>query len=123
MDRGGEVILQRLGLPYRVLALATGDLGFWSAMTYDLEVWAPGVRRWLEVSSVSTTTDYQARRANLRYRPRPGEKPQFVHTLNGSALALPRLLVALLETGQEEDGSVTLPEPLAERLGGGRLLP
>ncbi len=123
MTAEAEVILRRLGLPYRVLSLATGDLGFWSAMTYDLEVWAPGVRRWLEVSSVSTTTDYQARRANLRYRPDPGRKPEFVHTLNGSALALPRLLVALLETGQEEDGSVTLPEPLAERLGAGRLLP
>ena len=123
MTAEAEVILQRLGLPYRVLALATGDLGFWSAMTYDLEVWAPGVRRWLEVSSISTTTDYQARRANLRYRPRPGEKPEYMHTLNGSALALPRLMVALLETGQEEDGSVTLPEPLAERFGGGRLRP
>ena len=123
MTAEAEVILRRLGLPYRVLSLATGDLGFWSAMTYDLEVWAPGVRRWLEVSSVSTTTDYQARRANLRYRPHPGRKPEFVHTLNGSALALPRLLVALLETGQKEDGSVTLPEPLAERLGAGRLLP
>ena len=123
MTGEAEVILQRLGLPYRVLSLATADLGFWSAMTYDLEVWAPGVRRWLEVSSVSTTTDYQARRANLRYRPHPGAKPEFVHTLNGSALALPRLLVALLETGQEEDGSVTLPEPLAERLGVRRLLP
>lgn len=123
MTAEAEVILRRLGLPYRVLRLATGDLGFWSAMTYDLEVWAPGVRRWLEVSSVSTTTDYQARRANLRYRPHPGRKPEFVHTLNGSALALPRLLVALLENGQEEDGSVTLPEPLAERLGAGRLLP
>lgn len=123
MTAEAEVILRRLGLPYRVLILATRDMGFWSAMTYDLEVWAPGVRRWLEVSSVSTTTDYPARRANLRYRPRPGEKPEFVHTLNGSALALPRLLVALLETYQEEDGSVTLPEPLAGRLGGGRLSP
>ena len=117
MTAEAEVILRRLGLPYRVLCLATGDLGFWSAMTYDLEVWAPGVRRWLEVSSVSTTTDYQARRASLRYRPGPGEKPRFVHTLNGSALALPRLMVALLETWQEEDGSVHLPGPLAQRLG------
>ncbi len=122
MTGEAETVLRRLGLPYRVLSLATGDLGFWSAMTYDLEVWAPGVRRWLEVSSVSTATDYQARRANLRYRPRPGAKPEFVHTLNGSALALPRLLVALLENGQKEDGSVTLPEPLAERLGGRLLL-
>jgi seryl-tRNA synthetase len=123
MTAEAEVILQRLGLEYRVLSLATGDLGFWSAMTYDLEVWAPGVRRWLEVSSVSTTTDYQARRANLRFRPGPGKKPEFLHTLNGSALALPRLMVALLETYQEKDGSVNLPEPLAERLGVGRLHP
>lgn len=123
MTGEAEVILQRLGLPYRVLCLATEDLGFWSAMTYDLEVWAPGVGRWLEVSSVSTTTDYQARRGNLRFRPGPGEKPEFVHTLNGSALALPRLMVALLESYQEEDGSVNLPEPLAQRLGGGRLDP
>ncbi len=91
-------MLQRLGLAYRVVLLAAGDLGFSSAMTYDLEVWAPGVEKWLEVSSCSVFTDYQARRANLRFRPGPGEKPEFLHTLNGSALALPRLMVALLET-------------------------
>jgi len=116
-----ESILQRLGLAYRVVRLAGGDLGFSAAMTYDLEVWAPGVERWLEVSSCSTFTDYQARRANLRFRPAPGEKPEFVHTLNGSALALPRLMVALLETYQEEDGSVRLPPELAQRLGVERL--
>lgn len=116
-----EAILQRLGLTYRVLRLASGDLGFSSAMTYDIEVWAPGVEQWLEVSSCSTFGDYQARRANLRFRPAPGEKPEFVHTLNGSALALPRLVVALLETYQEEDGSVTLPEALRSRMGMERL--
>jgi seryl-tRNA synthetase len=118
-----EVILQRLGLAYRVVRLAAGDLGFSSALTYDLEVWAPGVERWLEVSSCSTFTDYQARRANLRFRPAPGEPLEFVHTLNGSALALPRLLVALLESYQEEDGTVRLPEILRERLGLERLTP
>jgi seryl-tRNA synthetase len=116
-----EEILQRLGLAYRVVRLAGGDLGFSAAMTYDLEVWAPGVERWLEVSSCSTFTDYQARRANLRFRPAPGESPEFLHTLNGSALALPRLMVALLETYQREDRSVELPPVLAERLGMQRL--
>jgi len=118
-----EAVLQSLGLAYRVLILAAGDLGASSAMTYDLEVWAPGVGKWLEVSSCSVFTDYQARRANLRYRPGPGQKPEYVHTLNGSALALPRLMVALLESYQEEDGSVTLPEPLHSYLGFSRLEP
>ena len=116
-----EKVLQVLDLPYRVVCLATGDLGFSSAMTLDLEVWAPGVGQWLEVSSCSTFTDFQARRANIRFRSSPNEKPEFVHTLNGSALALPRLMVALLETYQEEDGSITVPEPLRERLGADRL--
>jgi seryl-tRNA synthetase len=112
-----EKVLQLLGLAYRVVNLATGDLGFSSAMTYDLEVWAPGVKKWLEVSSCSDFTDYQARRANLRYRPRPGEKPEYVHTLNGSGLALPRLVVALLEAYQEADGSVVLPEVIHPYVG------
>jgi len=112
-----ESILQRLGLHYRVVILSTGDLGFSAAMTYDIEVWAPGVAQWLEVSSCSTFTDYQARRANIRYRPDSEEKPEFVHTLNGSALALPRLIVAILETYQQADGSVLIPEDLQERLG------
>jgi seryl-tRNA synthetase len=116
-----ELILQRLGLAYRVVRLAAGDLGFSSAMTYDIEVWAPGVEQWLEVSSCSTFGEYQARRANLRYRPAPGEKPEYVHTLNGSALALPRLMVALIETYQEEDGQVGLPEVLRGRMGVDRL--
>ncbi len=116
-----ESILGRLGLVWRVVRLATGDLGFSARMTYDLEVWAPGVERWLEVSSCSNFGDYQARRANLRFRPDPGAKPEYLHTLNGSALALPRLMVALLETYQEADGSVNLPEVLAERTGFRRL--
>jgi len=92
-------------------------------MTYDLEVWAPGVGKWLEVSSCSVFTDYQARRANIRFRPAHGEKPEFVHTLNGSALALPRVVAALLETYQEADGSVTLPEVLRAYVGSQRLAP
>jgi seryl-tRNA synthetase len=101
--------------------LAAGDLGFQSAMTYDLEVWAPGVGQWLEVSSCSNCGDFQARRADLRFRPAPGEKPVYLHTLNGSALALPRLMVALLETYQDESGGVTIPEVLRERMGLDRL--
>ena len=113
-----ESILDQLGLHYRVLKLATGDLGFSAEMTYDIEVWAPGVDQWLEVSSCSTFGDFQARRANLRYRPPSGgEKPRFVHTLNGSALALPRLMVALIESYQQADGTVRVPEVLQERLG------
>ena len=119
-----EEVLRRLELPYRVVLLATGDLGFAGAKTYDLEVWAPGVGQWLEVSSSSTFTDYQARRANIRCRARAGEKPEFVHTLNASGVALPRTLAALLETRQQADGSVTLPPALtpyfgADRFGGG----
>jgi seryl-tRNA synthetase len=119
-----EEVLRRLELPYRVVLLAAGDLGFAGAKTYDLEVWAPGVGQWLEVSSASTFTDYQARRANIRCRPRPGEKPEFVHTLNASGVALPRTIAALLETRQQPDGSVTLPPALtpyfgADRFGGG----
>jgi seryl-tRNA synthetase len=117
------VILERLGLAYRVVRLAAGDLGFSSALTFDVEVWAPGVERWLEVSSCSTFTDYQARRANLRFRPAAGESPEFLHTLNGSALALPRLMVALLETCQDEKGGVSLPSLLRDRLGVERLEP
>ena len=116
-----ETLLRRLGLCYRRVLLAAGDTGSGSAMTYDLEVWAPGVGKWLEVSSCSTFTDYQARRANLRFRRAQGEKPEFVHTLNGSALALPRTLAALLETHQGEDGSVRIPEPLVAYMGMDRL--
>jgi seryl-tRNA synthetase len=116
-----ETLLRRLGLCHRRVLLAAGDTGSGSAMTFDLEVWAPGVGKWLEVSSCSTFTDYQARRANLRFRRKQGEKPEFVHTLNGSALALPRTVAALLETHQREDGSVTVPEPLVPYVGTDRL--
>jgi seryl-tRNA synthetase len=118
-----EAVLQRLGLRYRVLLLAGGDLGFANAKTYDLEVWAPGAERWLEVSSCSLYTDFQARRANIRYRPEPGARPEFVHTLNGSGLALARVVVALLENGQQADGSVRFPEALAAYLGTDRIAP
>jgi seryl-tRNA synthetase len=112
-----EVILQRLGLPYRVVLLAAGDTGFASAKTYDLEVFAPAVGKWLEVSSCSVFTDFQARRGNIRYRPAPGEKPRFVHTLNGSALAFSRIIASLLEHGQQADGSVHIPDALQPYLG------
>ncbi|MGD2067895.1 MAG: serine--tRNA ligase [Gemmatimonadota bacterium] len=123
MTRDAETLLEELELPYRRVTLAGGDLGFSAALTWDLEIWAPGVEQWLEVSSCSTFTDYQARRADLRFRPAPGEKPEFVHTLNGSALALPRLVAALLETWQEEDGSVTVPPVIRERFGSDRIGP
>ena len=116
-----EQVLQLLELPYRVLLLAAGDTGFSSAKTYDLEVFAPGVGKWLEVSSCSNFGDFQARRANIRYRPAPGEKPRFVHTLNGSALALPRVVAALLEQHQQADGSVLVPEALRPYLGADRI--
>jgi seryl-tRNA synthetase len=121
LTREAETLLERLGLHYRRLLLACGDLGQSGAMTYDLEVWAPGVESWLEVSSCTTFTDYQARRAGIRFRRAQGEKPEFVHTLNGSALALPRVVAALLETYQESDGSVSLPEVLHPYVGVERL--
>lgn len=116
-----ETVLQLLGLPYRVLLLAAGDTGFGSAKTYDLEVWAPGVGKWLEVSSASNCGDFQGRRANIRYRPAPGARPEFVHTLNASGLALPRTVVAILETYQQDDGSVLVPEVLRPYLGADRI--
>jgi seryl-tRNA synthetase len=112
-----ETVLQRLGLAYRVLLLAAGDTGFSSSKTYDIEVWAPGVGRWLEVSSCSNCRDFQARRAGIRFRPQAGEKPEFVHTLNGSGVALPRTIIAILENGQQEDGSVVVPEALRPYVG------
>lgn len=112
-----EAVLQRLGIPYRVVLLAAGDVGFSSAKTYDLEVWAAGVGTWLEASSASTFTDFQARRANIRYRPRPDGKPDFVHTLNASGVAFPRTIVALLENNQQPDGSVHVPEALVPYVG------
>ncbi|MDB4892601.1 MAG: Seryl-tRNA synthetase [Gemmatimonadetes bacterium] len=116
-----ETMLQRLEIPYRVKLLAAGDTGFSSAKTYDLEAWAPGVGAWLEVSSVSTFTDFQARRANIRYRPAKNEKPKFVHTLNGSGLAFPRTIACILEHHQQPDGSVVVPEALRPYLGFERL--
>jgi len=117
LTRHAEAILERLGLPHRRKLLAAGDTGFSSAMTYDLEAWAPGVGVWLEVSSCSNFTEYQARRANIRYRPAKGEKPRFVHTLNGSGLAFPRTLACILEHYQNADGSVTVPDVLRPYLG------
>lgn len=107
-----EDVCQRLGLPYRVVQLCTGDLGFPSAKTYDIEVWAAGCREWLEVSSCSNCTDFQARRARIRYRPSKESRPQYVHTLNGSGLALPRVVIAILENYQRADGSIVIPEVL-----------
>ncbi len=107
-----ESILRRLELPYRIVELCAGDLGQASAKTYDIEVWAPGCGEWLEVSSCSTTTDYQARRANIRYRREAGARPQFVHTLNGSGLALPRVMIAIMETYQRADGTIEVPKAL-----------
>lgn len=117
LTRNAEQVLQRLGLPYRVLLLAAGDTGFASAKTYDLELWAPGVAKWLEVSSCSNFLDFQARRGNIRYRPGGKERPRFVHTLNGSGLAFPRTIIGILEHYQNADGTVTVPEALRPYLG------
>ena len=116
-----EKMLQLLELPYRVVRIASGDTGFASAHTYDLEVYAPGVGKWLEVSSCSNFTDFQARRANIRYKPADGGKPRFVHTLNGSGLAFPRIIASILEHHQQEDGSVRVPAALSTYLGAERL--
>ena len=117
MMRDAEEVCRRLELPYRVLRLCSGDLGFNAAMSYDIEVWAPGCGEWLEVSSCSNCIDFQARRANIRYRPQAGEKPQYVHTLNGSGLALPRVVISVLENYQQADGSVVVPEVLRPYMG------
>jgi seryl-tRNA synthetase len=113
-----EHVLQLLGLHYRVLLMCTGDLGFAQWKKYDVEVWAPGLRQWLEVSSCSVFGDFQSRRANIRYRPSAQEKPRFVHTLNGSALGVPRTYDAVLEANQQGDGSVIIPPALRPYLGG-----
>jgi seryl-tRNA synthetase len=118
MVSDAEEVLQRLDLPYRVVLLSTGDMGFSSAKTYDLEVWLPGQDAYREISSCSNCTDFQARRANLRYRPEPKGKPRFVHTLNGSGLAVGRTLIAVLENHQQADGSVRIPDALRPYLGG-----
>ncbi len=113
-----EDVCRRLGLPYRVVQMCTGDLSFTAAAKYDIEVWAAGCREWLEVSSCSNFGDFQARRANIRYRPAVGVRPEYVHTLNGSGLALPRVMIAILENYQRKDGSVVVPEVLRPYLGG-----
>lgn len=123
LTRHAEIVLERLELPYRRILLPAGDLGFANSITYDLEVWSAGVGRWLEVSSCSSYTDYQARRSDLRYRPADGGKPQAVHTLNGSGVALARTIVALLENNQQSDGTVTLPDALRPYVGFDRLEP
>ena len=118
MTTCAQNILELLGLPYRVVVLSTGDMGFGARRTHDLEVWLPGQGTYREISSVSVCGDFQARRMNARFRRGEGAKPEFVHTLNGSGLAVGRTLIAVLENGQEADGSVTLPQVLAPYLGG-----
>ncbi|WP_104491518.1 serine--tRNA ligase [Paracoccus denitrificans] len=118
MTRCAEAVLERLGLPYRTIVLCGGDMGFGARITHDLEVWLPGQGKYREISSVSYCGDFQARRMNARYRPAGGGKPEFVHTLNGSGLAVGRTLIAVLENGQQADGSVKLPEVLHPYLGG-----
>ena len=117
MVNDAEQVCQKLGIPYRVKQLCTADLGFASTKSYDIEMWAPGCDEWLEVSSLSNCGDFQARRVNTRYRPSPEAKPQFVHTLNGSGLALPRVMIAIMENYQQADGSITIPEVLQRYVG------
>jgi seryl-tRNA synthetase len=117
MVKNAETVCQKLGLAYRISMLCTEELGFGSSKSFDIEVWAPGIEEWLEVSSCSNCLDFQARRANIRYRPTLEAKPQYVHTLNGSGLALPRIVIALLENYQQADGSVSVPEVLQPYLG------
>jgi len=118
MRADAEETCRLLGLPYRVKQLCTGDIGFGSAITYDIEVWAAGQQEWLEVSSVSNVTDFQARRGNIKYRPTDGGKARFVHTLNGSGLGMPRTLIAVLENNQQADGSIVIPDVLRPWMGG-----
>jgi len=113
-----EEVLKRLGLPYRVVVLSTGDMGFSAAKTYDVEVWLPGQNTYREISSCSYCGDFQARRMNARFRPGEGEPPQFVHTLNGSGLAVGRTLIAVMENCQQADGSIVIPEALRPHMGG-----
>ncbi len=123
MVDNAEDVCRRLGIPYRVLELCSGDLGFASIKSYDIEVWSPGCGEWLEVSSCSNCGDFQARRANIRFRSEPGARPCFVHTLNGSGLALPRVVIALLENYQQSDGSIIVPEVLRPYTGFGVIMP
>ncbi|MCB0044319.1 MAG: serine--tRNA ligase [Caldilineaceae bacterium] len=118
LTQDAEELCEQLGLPYRRVAIATGDLSFVAAIKYDIEVWAAGCGEWLEVSSCSLFRDFQARRANIRYRPEEGGKTEYVYTLNGSGLALPRIIIAILENNQQADGSVVIPEVLRPYMGG-----
>ncbi len=118
MVQNAEGLLRMLGIPYRIVELCTGDISFGAAKGFDLEVWAPGQDAWLEVSSCSNVTDFQARRANVRYRPEPGGKLRYVHTLNGSGLAMPRLMIAIMENYQQADGSIVIPDALRPWMGG-----
>ncbi|MCB0130321.1 MAG: serine--tRNA ligase, partial [Caldilineaceae bacterium] len=118
LTRDAEELLERLELPYRRIAIATGDLSFVAAIKFDLEVFAAGCGEWLEVSSCSLFRDFQARRANIRYRPAEGERTEYVDTLNGSGLALPRIVIAILENNQQADGSVVVPPVLRPYMGG-----
>lgn len=122
MVEDAERVCRELALPYRVNKLCTGDLGFHAAITYDIEVWSAGCGEWLEVSSISNVLDFQARRANIRYRPEEGKGTRFVHTLNGSGLGLPRVMIAILENNQQADGSVVIPEVLHPWMGGVELI-
>jgi len=117
MTNNAEEVFKRLDIPYRVILLVTGDMGISAAKTYDIEAWAPGVGQWLECSSCSNCEDYQARRANIRFRREQGAKPEFVHTLNGSGVALPRTVIAILENYQQPDGTVVVPEVLRPYMG------
>ena len=122
LTNDAEAVLQALKIPYRVSLHCTGDTSFQAAKTYDLDVWAPAVEQWLEISSCSNYEEWQSRRANIRFRREPGAKPEFVHTLNGSGVALPRLVAALLENNQQPDGSVIIPEILRPYMGGAKTL-
>jgi seryl-tRNA synthetase len=118
MREDAEQTVGDLGLTYRVKQLCTADIGFGSAITYDIEVWAAGCQEWLEVSSVSSVTDFQARRANIKFRPVDGGRTRLAHTLNGSGLGMPRTLIAVLENYQQADGSIWVPEVLRPWMGG-----
>jgi len=122
MVENAEDVCRGLGIPHRVVQMCTGDLGFAAAKKYDVEMWAPGCGEWLEVSSCSNCEAFQARRANIRYRPEPGARPEFVHTLNGSGLALPRTMIAVIENYQQADGSIVVPEVLRPYMGGAEVI-
>lgn len=116
--RNAEEVAEGLEIPYRIVQMCTGDLSFTAAAKFDVELWAPGCQEWLEVSSCSSFRDFQARRANIRYRPEDGGRPRFLHTLNGSGLALPRTLIAVIENYQQADGSIVVPDVLRPYMGG-----